>query len=242
MVNRVPLDNVEHQRLRVAPQPSADHGAAVNQLLVVPTEYEELQREYPILFRKDPEGAFQSVVVLGFDRDENLFLGEGGWQGRYIPAVLRRGPFFIGMRDKQHLGEVRREPLIFVDLDDPRVSESEGEPLYLPHGGNAPYLEQVADALRTVHDGLQLGASMFAMFAEFDLVRPLKIEVQLGDGKQYELADFYTIGAEELGRLDAAPLERLYRSGFLAAALFVRSSLANVSRLAELKTRKLAGG
>jgi hypothetical protein len=238
MVNRVPLDNVDHQALRVVARQSAAHGAAVNQLLVVPPEFDEVQREYPILFRKDKEGAFHAVAILGFDREENLFLDEDGWQGRYLPAVLRRGPFFLGVREQEGQAEPRRELTIFVDLDDPRVGEAEGEPLFLRHGGNAPYLEQVADALRTVHHGLESSRAMFAAFAELDLLQPLAIEVRLGDGLEYQLGDFHTVGAEAFAALDGAALERLHRAGHLAAALFARASLANLNRLVELKNRK----
>jgi hypothetical protein len=58
---------------------------------VLPTEFEEVQREYPILIRKDPSGDYQAVALLGLDRDENLFLDETGWNARYVPAVQQRG-------------------------------------------------------------------------------------------------------------------------------------------------------
>ncbi len=41
--------------------------------------------------------------------------------------------------------------------------------------------------------------------------------------------------------LTGAELEPLHRSGFLAPAIFIRSSLPNLNRLIELKRRKLAG-
>ena len=88
MANRVPLDNVDHQHMRVMQRATAD--VSVNQALVVPSEFEQLQREYPILFRKDSDGEFQAVAVLGLDRGENLFLSEGEWTTRYVPATLRR--------------------------------------------------------------------------------------------------------------------------------------------------------
>ena len=92
MARLVALDNVDHQHLRVIGGTSE---VSVNQALVVPSEFEQLQREYPILFRKDSDGGFQAVAILGLDRGENLFLREGEWIARYIPATLRRGPLFL---------------------------------------------------------------------------------------------------------------------------------------------------
>ena len=81
---------------------------------------------------------------------------------------------------------------------------------------------------------------MFALFAEFDLIAPVEINVDLGDGTHYRLADLFTVGAEQLAALPGFALETLNRTGFLAAAIHARSSLANVNRLIELKTTKLA--
>src|SRR5205814_7436056 len=123
-----------------------------NLALVVPTEFEQLQREYPILFRRDSDGEFQSIALLGLDPGENLFLQGGEWAARYIPAALRRGPLFLGIGEVEEAGDAA----IVIDLDDPRVSESEGEPLFLPHGGAAPFLQQAAAALQAVHEGLEI--------------------------------------------------------------------------------------
>jgi hypothetical protein len=235
MAKRVQLDNVDHRHLRLVDRASGEQ--SVNQALVVPTEFEDLQREYPILFRRDADGGFQSVVILGLDRGENLFLGDGAWVSRYVPATLRRGPFFLAVGDPEQGGD----PAIVIDLDDPRVSETDGEPLFLLHGGAAPVLQRAVEALRTVHEGLELSRAMFALFTELDLIAPVEIDVDLGDGTHYRLPDLFTIGAEQFAALPAAQLDRLHRAGWLPAAIHVRSSLGNMNRLAELKTAKLAG-
>lgn len=233
MSRRVALDNVEHARLRLIDRPSAD--GAVNQALVVPPEFEQVQREYPILFRRDEDGEFQAVAILGLDRGENLFLSDGLWTTRYIPATLRRGPFFLGVSDDGQ----NSDATLIIDLDDERISEKEGEPLFLPHGGTTPALRKAADALRIVHEGLQQSEAMFALFADLGLIAPVDIDVDLGDGTHYRLADFFTVSADALGTLGGEALERLNRAGFLTAAIHARASLANINRVVELKTRKL---
>ena len=77
-MNRVLLNNVDHADLRVIAGHGATFGDAINQALILPTEFEAAQREYPILIRKDDAGGYQAVVLLGLDRDENLFLDETG--------------------------------------------------------------------------------------------------------------------------------------------------------------------
>jgi hypothetical protein len=241
MTNRVLLNNVDHGDLRVATGHGPAFGDNINQVLIFPTEFEAVQREYPIFFRKDADGAFQSVALLGLDRDENLFLDDaspgGGWNARYVPAIQQRGPFSIAMQGRGG------EPMIHVDLDHPRVraGDSQGQPAFLPAGGNSPYLQHVARLLGAIYDGLELSKAMFAAFEAHDLIEPVDVEIKLDEHTQYDLPDLYSISQERLGALDGVALEGLHRSGVLAAAQWVLSSLGNVGFLVELKNRKRAG-
>ena len=79
MASPVLLNNVDHRDVRVRTGHSAEFGDATNMVRVFATEYEELQREYPILIRRDDEGRFHTAALLGLDPDENLFLGADGW-------------------------------------------------------------------------------------------------------------------------------------------------------------------
>ena len=239
MTNRVLLNNVDHGDLRVVTRGDSVFGDNINQVLIFPTEFEAVQREYPIFFRKDAGGAFQSVALLGLDRDENLFLEAGGWNARYVPAIQQRGPFSIAVSGRG------AEPMIHVDLDDPRVlaaeAEGGGERVFLPAGGNSPYLQHVARLLGAIFDGLEFSKAMFAAFEAHGLVEPVEVEIKLDEHTQYDLPDLYSISQERFANLDAGALEALHRSGFLAAAQWVLSSLGNVGVLVELKNRKRAG-
>ncbi|RHW19099.1 peptide ABC transporter permease [Sphingomonas gilva] len=231
MTSTVLLNNVDHHDLRVIPGHGAAFGDNINQVRVFPTEFEELQREYPIFFRRDGEGALAAVALLGLDRDENLFLDEAGWQARYVPATQRRGPFRIGR-------PADGEPVIHVDLDHPRLSREEGLPLFLPHGGNAPSLEQAAGVLRIIHDGLAVLPAMFAAFEQAGLIEPVAVEIQLSDARRYTLPGLHAVSEERLAALDGQALARLHRDGFLRLAFLAAASLANVHRLIDLKNRR----
>ncbi len=150
-------------------------------MVVFPTEYRELQREYPIFFRKEPGGDnYLSVAMLGFAKDENLFLEDAGWNARYLPAVIARGPFLIGFEEAQIEGELRKSPVIHIDLDHPQVSETEGEPLVSQARGQRA-LSSGGDlrARPGFIAGLALSKEMFAAFTALDLIDPFKLEVKL---------------------------------------------------------------
>jgi len=241
MTNKVLLNNIDHADLRVINRHGAEFGDAINQVLVFPTEFEDLQREYPIFLRKDANGEFQAIALLGLDKDENLFLGEGGWNARYVPAMQQRGPFSIVLQAPRPGSGSDPEVMIHIDLDHPRVNREEGEPLFLPAGGNAPYLQHVSRLLGTIYDGLDLGRPFFEALDQLGLIEPVEVEAALTDGKVYVIPGLFTISEARLTAVAGEELERLHRSGMLRAAYAMLSSLANVPRLIDTKLRKQAG-
>ena len=234
MSSPVLLNNVDHHDLRVVLGHGAVFGDCVNQVTVFPTEFEELQRDYAILFRRNADGAFRSTVLLGLDEGENLYLDESGWTARYIPALMQRGPFSIGVPGPGETGE----PMIHVDPSHPRVSRSEGEPVFLDHGGNAPYLDHIARVLQAIYVGSKVSEAMFAAFEKHDLLEPVTLDVRLDDTRGYKLPDCYTIAPTHLSALDGEQLAALHGSDFLRPAIWAASSLRNITRLIEMKNRR----
>ncbi|WP_297506543.1 SapC family protein [uncultured Caulobacter sp.] len=237
-MNRVLLNNVDHADLRVIAGHGVALGDGVNQTLVLPTEFDAVQREYPILIRKDAAGAYQAVALLGLDRDENLFLDETGWNARYVPAVQRRGPFSIALQRDDRGGEPR--PMIHVDLDHPRVSRDAGERLFLPAGGATPYLQSVNRALGVIHEGLEVAGPMFAAFEDLGLIEPIDIEIKLDDQTSYDLPDVFSLAPDRLAAVSGADLERLHQSGLLRAAWALIASMGNIEDLIARKNRRRA--
>jgi SapC protein len=241
MTRHALLNNVDHHDLRVILRYGPEFGDAVATVPTFPTEFADIQREYPIFFQKDQaSGQFQSVVLLGFKEGENLFLEDGRWNSKYLPGVIARGPFLIGFQERQEGGVMRKEPMIHVDLDHPRVSRTEGQAVFLPRGGNTPYLDHVANVLKGIHEGIETGRVMFATFAELDLIEPVTVEIKVSETEKYGLQGLHTINQEKLRALDGEKLSRLHRSGFLQGAYLIIASLGNVRALMAAKQARNA--
>jgi len=242
MTNAVLLDNVAHKDLRVRTGYTAEFGDNINLAPIFPTEFAFAQREYPIVFRKVANGNFEAVVLLGLDKGENLYLDSDGWNARYVPAIQRRGPFLIGVHPNQDEGLDQHELMVHVDLDHPRISKTEGAPVFLRHGGNSPYLERAIRMLQMIAHGAEFAQPMFAAFKEAGLIDEMVAEVNIEDRVQYKLPDFFTINQDRLAELDGKTLEHMNRSGYLQLAMLVVTSLGNMNWLVELKNRKIAAG
>lgn len=232
MTNIVPLNNVDHAGLRIAVGHGARFGDAVAETVVLPSEFEALQREYVIVLRRNDEGAFRSTVLLGLDAGENLYLDGERWDARYVPALHARGPFSIHAPPGG-----QGEPTIQIDLDHPRIG-AEGEPVFREHGGNAPLLDHAAEVLRTIYAGTQLGGPMIDGWAAAGLIAPVTLRLDLDAARRYTVPDCFTIDAERLAALSGDMLERLHRADLLRPAVWVASSLGNVRHLLDRKLRR----
>ena len=234
MSTKVRLDNVDHASLKLRRGHGAQFGEAVNQVAVVASEFDRVQREYPILFARTPEGALQGVALLGFDRDENLFLDGERWDAAYVPALFRRGPFQVGTSDG--------EPAVHIDLSHPRVAGEgeDGDPVFKAHGGDAPALEAATAALRDLSMGAGAAASMTALFDDLALVEAVRLKVRIGEHSSVDFDGYLAVTPEAIARLDGTALARLNQAGLLDVAVFAAASLGTMQGLVARKQRKLA--
>ncbi len=233
MTNPVTLRNVEHQHLRVISEHGARYGDAVMFAITFPSEFRDVQANYPIVFRKTDDGlGFEPVALFGFQEGENLFLGPNSWDANYVPLAVRRQPFLIGVDG----GQVS----VGIDLDSPRVSATEGEPLFLDNGSASAYLERASSMLLAIHEGMQAGAGFMAALVEHELLESFALDVELVDGSQGRMMGFYAIHEENLGALPGAALERLQRAGHLQAMYMAVASLVNLRDLVARKNRAVS--
>jgi hypothetical protein len=234
------LNNIAHRDLRVATDFGPEFGDAVGMVPAYPSEFAELQREYPIFLRKDAAtGQWQSVVLLGFEQHENLFLQDGRWNASYLPGAAAKGPFLIGFQERRIDGALSQEAVMHVDLDHPRVNAMQGEPVFLPQGGNTPYLDHIAGVLRGIHDGHAFGAAMFAGLDAHALIQPITLDVQIEPQHRVNVSGLHAIDRDRLSELDGAALAELNRAGYLEGAYLMLASLHNMRRLIAEKQRRL---
>jgi len=214
MENFVILDNVEHADLKVTHQYGEEFGTRTNQIRAFVTEFEDL------------------VCILGLDAEENLFLDNKSWTGRYVPAALRRGPFRISLQQNSG-GETT--PNISVNLEDARVGTKTGTALFEPNGGLSPYLSQIANTLNIIHIGMNKEEAFFAELESLHLLEEITVQVKLSEDKGYAIPNVFTVSKERLLNLGAASLEKAHQSGLLELCHWVISSLRNTDHLLERK-------
>lgn len=227
-----------HRELRIRTERGVDFGDAQMCCVTVPTEFRQVQNEYPILFRRNAErDGFTALAMFGFENGENLFLDGDCWDARYRPLAIDIQPFLIGGSpdgggDKQ----------VHVDLASPRIGAGEGMRVFDEDGRPTPYLETIADQLGALDAGYQASTDFFAALARHDLLEPLTLEVTLDDGSTNRLVGFHVIDEERLQALDAAVLTELQADDHLMPIFMALASLANLTALIGRKNRRNAHG
>lgn len=233
MPNFVLLNNIDHKNLRVIREHASQYGDNEMSAVTFPQEFRSIQNEYPIFFQKNSEsGKFYPAAFFGLRQHENLFLSEKGWDAHYIPASVKRRPFLIGIQPPKP-GQDTSKPnlMVYVDMDSPRLSEVEGELVFLPHGGYSPYLESVIDLLDYIQYGTQLNDSFIDALLKHELLEVVSIEVTLKNGSRNNLAGIYTINEEKLAALNTADVGSLHANGYLEYIYMVLASHSNITQL-----------
>ncbi len=240
MANHQLLDNITHKDLRIITDRAAWYGDDVACTGIFPLEFRRVQAEYPIAFQKNATtGSFDSIAIFGFVEGENLFLGPDGWEAGYVPLSIERQPFLIGFQSATDGGVPSDEPVVHIDMDSPRISETEGVPVFLEHGGHSPYLEHINSVLKAVYDGYEQNKQFSEALAEFDLLEPFTLEVELKDGSKQRLSGLHTINEPKLNGLDGKALEKLHDKGYLEHIYMVMASIANFRTLIDKKNARL---
>jgi hypothetical protein len=240
MAKHVLLNNVDHKNMRIITTRSADYGDNVMHAMTFPNEFRSIQAHYPIFFSKDPAtGSFQANAMFGFEDTENLFLGEDSWDATYIPLTIKRQSFLIGFQKKNVAGEVSQNPVIHVDMDSPRISETEGERVFLEHGGYTKFLNHINSVLGEIQEGFEGQRSFIDAILANDLLESFTLDVELNDGSKYRLAGFYTINEDKLSQLDGEVLATLSRDGHLMPIYMVIASMSNIRDMIERRNDRL---
>lgn len=227
------LDPHKHSQTKINTHFSSELGYDQGAVMVMPNELRDVQREYAILFRKHGEtGRLFPNALLGFAEHENLYLSTSGeWQADYIPMAFQKGPFLIGFKKDQQ----STTPIISIDTDDPRVSETGQASLFNDDHSPSEYLLRVNDVLQQMHENSAVMNKMVEVFNQYDLIEPLTLDIHLHNGEEINFGGAYTISEEKLMSLKGAALETLNASGFLSAAYYIAGSIGNIQKLINLK-------
>lgn len=233
--NIVNLNKEQHQNLKVVPAKNYGFAAHTNSVPLTAVEFAEASKEYPITFAKSDGDQYTAVAILGFENEENLFIGhQGEWLGHYIPAFVRRYPFVLA-------ANAATDPLLVcLDMDSPSVNEEEGEPLFV-QGDSSAYLRQTLGFLQEFHQQSLLTEAFTKKLADWGLLTERQADAATPDGMHFTLSGLWVVDEAALRALAQEKVLEIFASGELGLIYLHMASLGNFSRLLGRKQPKPMG-
>mgnify|MGYP000147400761 CR=1 FL=1 len=231
------LDKKAHASFKVSQDLTFAHVKNNHVLPLVLHEIVQASHSYPVLFVKDQNtGQFRVVALAGLRPGENLFAGEEGWAGSYVPSQVRTYPFVL-VRNPNN----EDEAVLCIDEDADMVGESDGEALFGNDGEQTEYLKNRAQGVVDVAQRVQITEQFIDQLVSLDLLAQKKLTLRTGESEEpYDLTGFYVIDEEKLNQLSEEDFLALRTKGVLPAiyaALMSSMQVQNLIRKKQLQTQ-----
>jgi hypothetical protein len=240
MTNLVNLDRVAHRNLRVVEEQAFSVCKELTTCAVSLNEIPRLVVEYPIVFAKNNEtGEFVCVVLFGISPDKNLYWENDRWNSHTVPMNVGRQPFYVTFSASTAGNSPSQQVVACIDLDNPGVQSSNGEPLFDSSGEYSPYLKHKMNLLAELVDGEHRSRQFTARIAELGLIQPIQLELKLPGGETRKFSGLFSVDQGKLRALEATTVAELNANGYLHAMHAMISSLGHLQILARRATAAL---
>ncbi len=223
----VPVSKEEHAKLSIDTAQNYSFASGVNSVPLTATEFPFAARDYVIVFAGGETP--MPAAILGVQQNRNLFVAnDGHWEGRYIPAFVRRYPFVFSSNDDQS------KFTLCIDKDFQGFNEEgKGERLFDEEGENSSYLERMLNFLQEYQVQFQRTQAFCQQLKDLELLESMQAQITLPSGSQQSLTGFQVINRDRLKALDGDKLAELAGTDALELAYLHLQSLNNFAAMAE---------
>lgn len=232
--NVLPINKDLHSSHKI--QPIEDFGFAgdLQTVPLVMAEFYEAHKEYPIVFAKSDPATTEPmpVALVGLKTGQNLYVSANGkWNARYVPAFIRRYPFIFAESGDNRL-------TLLVDKEYPGFGTATGQPLF-DANGESGFLKHQLDFMTAFHQNALATRSFVSRLDALGLLESKSAKVELGDGRQYLIQDFFVVSEERLRNIDMHEILRLFVDSELPMIYAHLMSLSNLNKLVELAVERV---
>jgi len=225
--NAAPVSKTRHAGMSV--EVGNDYGFArnVNAVPLMAVEFPSAASEYALVFAGD-EKEVMPAAILGLRDQENLYLSEGDWRARYIPAFVRRYPFVFSSAD-----EGKTFTLCIDESFAGCNKQGRGERLFDDAGKPSQYVDNVLKFLQQYQFEFQRTQALCRKLRDLNLLEPMRAQVTLGSGEKMALTGFMAVDRGRLKTLSAERLAELAKSDELELIYTHLQSLRNFAAMRE---------
>jgi len=226
--NIVPLSSINHKNHYIEYADTFNFAKKTNSTYIANVEFLKASREYPIVFAIEKGKTVYPVVLLGLDKDQNLFIDKNGkWLANYVPAYVRRYPFILA---RTQTGDDNYT--ICVDDQYPGFNtDKKGERLFGRSGTYSDQLKKSIEFLKEYNNHTQNTAAFCAKLVELNILEPMKLSVKTNEGKQLSMSGFMGVNRKKFKALPSEKIIDLFKTDQLELIYLHLASLTNIETL-----------
>jgi len=223
-----PVNVERHKDLSVKTGVTYRFAKNVNSVPLTAIEFGQAAAEYPIVFAGTGE-AVMPAVILGAQQTENLYIDESGaWQGKYVPAFVRRYPFVFSS-DKAGKNFILHVDESFEGCN----REGRGERLFDNEGQQTQYLRSILSFLQDYQARFQRTREYCDRLKSLGLLQPMQAQFNLSSGERHSLSGFMTVDREKLKAISADDLTAMFGNDELECTYLHLHSLRHFGNMVE---------
>ena len=233
MANSVPVKSDQHKNLKVASQRDLSHVAGQHIAPINALEFSQAATSYPIVIVKDPDSSrFRSVVMLGLEAGENLYLNDDKWDAIYVPQSISMVPFGLGLDP-----EKENTLTTCIDLDSKFVGEDKDNALFDADGKDTDFFKSVQESLGRLYESEVMSEKFVKELEENNLLKELELNVTFSSNQTKKLVGLFGIDEEKLSGLADDKVLDFHKRGMFIPIHAMLASAAQVNRLAQLRNK-----
>lgn len=230
-----PLSADRHKDWHINPVKDYSFTKSTHAVPLMAIEFLNAAADYPIVFVGEDD-EIMPVILLGMQQSENLYVSsEGAWEGKYVPAFIRRYPFVLSQADNDSTA------YLCIDESYPGFNQNNDGIALIGDDGNASeYTDGILRFLSQFQAEYQRTKAICKRLKELNLLEPKQAEANLANGQKKALNGFYTIERSRVLTLSSEVLLDLVRTGVYEMICHHLASLRNFNALSNMGAQSQA--
>lgn len=233
-----PLNKMQHKDLYLKANNDFGFAAQLNSVPLTAVEFSMAAAEYAIVFT-GTEDAMMPCIIMGVNKDENLYVGENGWNAKYLPAFVRRYPFvFSNTEDGEKLMLCIDESYTGFNTD------GRGERLFDADGEQTQYLSSILKFMEDYQAHYRHTQLFCKKLVDLELLQPMNATIDIKDEQRRTITGFQGVDRNKLKTLSTETLMELMANDWLELIYLhlqsVRTFGLNIDRIVSKKDVNLS--
>ena len=231
MKKYTPLSFNTHKNVKISKNYIGSHVFNESTFPILFNEFEQVQREYPIvIFKSFNDGALSVHALTAFDEGNNEFIVENCWNAQYVPLFVKCHPFSIDIDESKRIR-------LLID-EQHTAFEGGSEPLFTIDGLLSPFTSALKTSMEQMISQQHYTEGFLHFVRENNLLKPVTLNFTDHQGISHRKNNMLTVIPTDFLSLSPELQQVALHKGYYQAAIYIQASLHSLKALFETFSRR----